>query len=140
MSAPGSTNLTYLLDANVLISLAVRDHKFHNVAHTWFSRVAAIAVCPITEGALVRFLLREGESAAVAQAIITAIHDLSKCEFWGDDISYREVDLTGVFGHRQVTDSYLVSLAGTRRPSQVATFDQALAARHREACHLLSVD
>lgn len=127
-----------MLDVNVLIALAVQEHTFHDAAHRWLEDVAHFAVCPITEGALVRFLLREGESASVAQSVLAAIHGLPACEFWRDDISYRDVDLTGVYGHRQVSDSYLVGLAVARAPSQLATFDRALAARHPEPCHLLS--
>lgn len=132
--------VTYLLDANVLIALAVREHRFHEAAHGWFARVEQVAVCPITEGALVRFLLREGESASVAQAIVAAIRGLSTCQFWRDDISYRDVDLTGVYGHRQVTDAYLLGLASARPAGRLATFDRALAARSPQGCQLLSAD
>lgn len=57
----------YLLDANVLIAIAIRDHAFHDAAHRWLSTVDHIALCPVVEGALVRFLLREGETGALPQ-------------------------------------------------------------------------
>lgn len=134
----GSEELTHLLDANVLIALSVRDHSCHEAAHTWLATTHRIAVCPITEGALVRFLLREGESPSVAQAIVAAIRRLPACEFWRADLSYRDIDLTGVYGHRQVTDSYLVALASTRPADRLATFDRALAARHPGRCHAVA--
>ena len=139
MSA-STPELTYLMDANVLIALAVREHDFHQAAQEWLGSVAQVAVCPVTEGALVRFLLREGESAAVAQSMVAAIHGFPKCQFWGDDLSYRDIDLSGVYGHRQVTDSYLVGLTATRPHSRLATFDRALAVRHSQRCHLLIAD
>ncbi len=133
-------DLTYLLDANVLIALAVREHDFHRAAQEWLDSVAQVAVCPVTEGALVRFLLREGESATVAQALVAAIGGFAKCEFWPDDLSYRDIDLSGTYGHRQVTDSYLVGLTVARPNSLLATFDRALAARHSQRCQLLTAD
>ena len=135
-----SADLTYLMDANVLIALAVRDHQFHETAQRWLDTVAHVAVCPVTEGALVRFLLREGESASVAQALIAAVRGFAKSEFWQDDLSYADIDLGGVYGHRQVTDSYLVALTVARPHSRLATLDRALAARHPGQCHLLLAD
>ncbi|MDQ3528256.1 MAG: hypothetical protein M3424_10365, partial [Actinomycetota bacterium] len=51
----------YLLDANVLIALVVTDHEHHARAAAWMSPGRRFAVCPVTQGALVRFLLRQGE-------------------------------------------------------------------------------
>jgi uncharacterized protein len=117
---------TYLLDANVLISLTVADHEHHERASAWASGVARFAVCPVVEGALVRFLIRVGESAAVAQHVLRAVHALPACEFWTDSLSYAGADLGHVRGHRQVTDAYLVSLAAARPDAVVATLDEAL--------------
>ena len=133
-----SADFIYLMDANVLIALAVRDHQFHEAAQRWLGTVAHVAVCPVTEGALVRFLLREGESASVAQAVIAAVRAMAKSEFWPDYLSYADIDLGGVYGHRQVTDSYLVALTVARPQSRLATLDQALAARHPGQCQLLA--
>lgn len=56
--------MTYLLDANVLIALTVQEHEHHARASTWAATVDRFAICPIVEGALVRFLVRLGESPA----------------------------------------------------------------------------
>jgi hypothetical protein len=40
---------------------------------TWAATVESFAVCPIVEGALVRFLLRLGESAATATEVLNRI-------------------------------------------------------------------
>ncbi|MGI8948154.1 MAG: TA system VapC family ribonuclease toxin [Ornithinimicrobium sp.] len=137
MRAARESRPIHLLDANVLIALAAQDHAHHESAQRWLAGVEGFAVCPITEGALVRFLLREGESAAMAQSVVAEIHAMPGSEFWPDDVSYRDADLAGVHGHRQVTDSYLVAMATARPPSQLATFDMALAARRPEACELV---
>ena len=118
---------TYLLDANVLIALTVAEHEHHARTSAWVSGVDRFAVCPVVEGALVRFLVRIGESAGVAQQVLRAVQALPRCEFWPDSQSYAESDLRHVHGHRQVTDAYLVSLAAGRAGSTLATLDERLA-------------
>jgi uncharacterized protein len=60
--------VTTLLDANVLIALVVSDHVHHDAAAEWLSASEAdFATCPITQGALFRFLLRAGQSTAAAR-------------------------------------------------------------------------
>ena len=118
--------MTYLLDANVLIGLTVEEHEHHERAITWVANVDRFAVCPIVEGALVRFLLRLGESSSTAADVVRRIRAMPSCEFWTDSISYADVDLGHVVGHRQVTDAYLVSLARTHSAA-LATLDSGLA-------------
>jgi toxin-antitoxin system PIN domain toxin len=117
---------TYLLDANALIALVLGDHEHHHRAAAWAATVDRIALCPIVEGALVRFLIRAGESQATAAMILAYVHGSPRCEFWADTISYTAADLDHVVGHRQVTDAYLASLAASRG-CRLATFDHALA-------------
>jgi toxin-antitoxin system PIN domain toxin len=118
--------VTYLFDANVLIALTVEEHEHHERSTTWAATVERFAVCPIVEGALVRFLLRLGESAATATEVLKRIRALRSCEFWPDSVSYADVDLRHVVGHRQVTDAYLVGLARTHSAA-LATLDAGLA-------------
>lgn len=118
---------THLLDANVLIALTVAEHEHHGRASTWAATVDRFAVCPVVEGALVRFLVRIGESAAVAQAVLRAVHALPGCAFWPDALSYVDTDLRHVRGHRQVTDAHLVSMTAGRDDSVLATLDEGLA-------------
>jgi hypothetical protein len=114
------------LDANVLIALTVAEHEHHERASAWASTIDAFALCPVVEGALVRFLVRIGESARVAQDVLRAVHALPGCEFWPDTLSYVATDLDHLHGHRQVTDAYLASLAAARPGATLATLDERL--------------
>lgn len=127
---------THLLDANVLIALVVREHEHHDRASDWLAGVADFAVCPVVEGALVRFLLRLGESGGTAHAVLSGVRADPRCRFWPDDASYLDVDLPVLRGHRQVTDSYLAATA-RRNAGVVATFDTGLAALRGDAVRLL---
>lgn len=116
----------YLLDANAVIALTLTDHEHHHRAATWAASVDRIALCPVVEGALVRFLIRLGQSPATAQALLDNLYASPRCAFWPGDLSYRDADLSHVAGHRQVTDAYLAALA-VQNSGLLATFDQALA-------------
>lgn len=128
---------TYLLDANVLIALTVEEHEHHRRVAAWLSGVDRVALCPIVEGSLVRFLVRVGESAAAAAEVLRRFHAHPRCEFWPDSVTYADADLGGVRGHRQVTDAYLVALAGSLDDAQLATLDRALAQMSPEAATLI---
>lgn len=126
-----------LLDSNVLIALTVVEHEHHVRASDWFAETDRFAVCPVVEGALLRFLVRMGESMATASAVLLGIRRHPRCEFWPDSLSYVDCDLTTVRGHRELTDSYLVALARARG-GKLATLDQGLARRHRDDVLLLA--
>jgi toxin-antitoxin system PIN domain toxin len=129
--------MTALLDANALIALVVSDHVHHQAADAWVAHCGQpIATCPITQGSLVRLLMREGQPAATGIAILTALTTDSRHEFWPDDVSYNEVRTIGVIGHRQVTHAYLAQLARQHR-GKLATFDEGLAALHGDVAELI---
>lgn len=116
----------HLLDANALIALTLADHEHHLRAAAWAATADRIALCPIVEGALIRFLVRLGQTQATAKTLLDNLYASPRFEFWPDAISYRDADLAHVIGHRQVTDGYLVATAAARH-AQLVTFDQALA-------------
>lgn len=119
--------MTVLLDANVLIALLVGDHVHHAPAERWFLGLTeGFATCPITQGSLIRLLIREGQTASVARAVLSGVVAHPRHEFWPDDVSFVDVPTDGIIGHRQVIDAYLAQLANAHG-SRLATFDQALA-------------
>ena len=129
--------MTALLDANVLVALVVAEHVHHDAAAEWLSAFdAGFATCPITQGSLVRFLLRAGQSATAALDVVSAIEEANGHEFWPDSLSFVDVEVGGVVGHRQVTDAYLAQLA-RRRDGQLATLDSGLAHLHSDIAILI---
>lgn len=129
--------MTVLLDANVLIALTVTDHVHHDVAESWFGqRTEPFATCPMTQGSLVRFLLRNGGTAYDAITVIRGLGDADGHEFWPDVLGYDDVELRGVVGHKQVTDAYVAALARSRS-GRLATLDRALAVLHEDVAVLL---
>lgn len=131
--------MTFLLDANVLIALVDPDHVHHRSAGDWFSGSDEMfATCPITQGALVRHLLRVDHSVSDIGAAIARIQALPRHEFWPDDVPFTSEVIAGVVGHRQVTDSYLCHLASGRH-ARLATFDRALAAIHPDVATLVPI-
>jgi toxin-antitoxin system PIN domain toxin len=129
--------VTVLLDANVLIALLVDDHVHHVAAENWFVGISGnFATCPVTQGSLMRLLIREGQSAATAQAVLSGVSADPRHEFWPDDVEYASVPMEGIIGHRQVTDAYLAQLARVRG-SRLATFDQAMAKLHDDEVDLV---
>jgi len=124
--------MTFLLDANVVIALASPNHQHHHFATRWLMSIGAFATCPVTEGALIRYVkhLSPSETAA-PRYLLGMIGQMSGHEFWPDDLSYQAVDLELIRGHKQVTDAYLVALA-RKNGGKLATFDEALAALYPE--------
>ena len=125
------------MDANVLVALIVSDHVHHDAAENWFAGVDdSFATCPITQGSLVRLLMRGGQSAEDAHAVVTALTGNSRHQFWPDSVSFTDFALRGVIGHRQVTDAYLAQLARANSGT-LATFDRGLVALHPDVAELV---
>jgi uncharacterized protein len=126
-----------LLDANVLIALIVEEHVHHGHAEAWFiTSGTGFATCPITQGSLMRLLLREGQSAEAARSVLQEVAANPRHEFWPDNASYENIPIAGIIGHRQVTDAYLAHLARSYS-ARLVTFDQALAKLHADVADLI---
>jgi toxin-antitoxin system PIN domain toxin len=129
--------VTTLLDSNVLIASVVVEHVHHEAAIEWLSSSdAEFATCPITQGSLLRFLLRAGYAASAAREVVNAVERAQRHEFWSDSVSFVDVRLDGVIGHRQVTDAYLAQLA-RHHGGQLATLDTGLADLHHDVAVLV---
>ncbi len=130
---------TRLLDGNVLVALGDAAHVHHAAAVAWFSSGAIpFATCPITQGTLLRLLLRHAGAATPEEAwsILRGFTSHPRHHFWKDALSYADVPTGGLAGHRQITDAYLAALARSRR-GRLATFDQGLAAVHSDVAELI---
>jgi toxin-antitoxin system PIN domain toxin len=126
-----------LLDGNVLVALSVVGHVHHDTAVRWFGgQPEPFATTPITQGTLLRLLLRYGVHAPAALTVLEGITGDARHVFWPDDRPYDRVALRGVLGHRQVTDSYLAALARAHG-GRLASLDQGLAATHADVVDLL---
>jgi hypothetical protein len=131
--------VTTLLDGNVLIALTHDTHIHYRQARLWFERMDdAFATCPITQGTLLRYVFRRTPNPRAAEAALAEITSRPRHEFWPDSIPYVDVRMQGVFGHRQVTDAYLAQLA-RYHGGRLATFDEGLAAQHRDVAELIPV-
>ena len=127
-----------LLDANVLIALVVDEHVHHAHAEAWFVASGTnFATCPITQGSLMRLLIREGQTAEAARSVLQEFCSHPRHEFWSDNASYRDIPVAGIVGHRQVTDAYLAHLARSYS-ARLATFDQGLAKLQSDVADLIS--
>ncbi|HAP78070.1 MAG TPA: VapC toxin family PIN domain ribonuclease [Acidimicrobiaceae bacterium] len=128
---------TALLDANVLIALMVEDHVHHAAAGAWAADwEGALATSPITQGALLRTLLRFGVHATDALTLLQAVEADPRHEWWPDDAHFTARALRGVVGHRQITDCYLAELA-RQHGAALATLDNGLAAAHPDVAILV---
>ncbi len=126
----------YLLDGNVLVALVVAEHVHHEAARAWFRHAERFATCPTVQGTLLRLLIRQGSSIAEARQALSIVTRHPKHEQWLDDLSYLEIDLAGVLGHRQVTDAYIAGLARVRQ-GLVATFDRGFAVAASDVAELI---
>ena len=129
---------TALLDVNVLVALFDPDHIHHELAHDWFAdhRAHGWASCPMTQNGLVRVLAnpRYGSPASSVRVVRDAVSRFlsnKDHQFWSDDVSISDntlFDVTGMVGHRQITDVYLLGLAKTRQ-GHLVTFDRTIPLR-----------
>jgi len=129
--------MTMLLDASLLIPLLVPDHTHHSAGEAWFSTFDGdFATCPITQGAVLRFVIRGGATASDGLELLSLLTDSPRHEFWADDVGFSSISLRGVLGHKQVTDAYLSGLARAHR-GRVGTFDAGLASLHPDVVVLV---
>ena len=126
----------YLLDTNILIALAWRNHVHHAEVADWFERKAAarFRTCPITQTAFVRISsnLSFSSSAvlpAEATALLKRVTSLPGHGFWPDDLPLPDaLAAYPVLGsHRHITDGYLLSLA-IAHDGILATLDRGIVA------------
>lgn len=125
--------VVHLLDGNALVALVSNGHVHHAAAQRWFaSQSHPFATCPITQGTLLRVLIRLGEAGPeTAVQVLAQLVAHPRHRFWPDSIGYIDISWRGVMGHRQVTDAYLAALA-RHHGGKLASFDRGLVALHTD--------
>lgn len=120
-----------LLDVNVLVALAWEVSEHHVAAREWFAKqkMRGFATCPITQAGFVRLSSNAAlfSAAATPRAALLVLERVTADplhSFWPDDIAMREAmgRVGTIYGHRQVTDAYLIGLAEAHG-GNLATFD-----------------
>lgn len=110
-----------LLDVNVLLALQWENHPHHAVAKTWYLENShkGWASCAMTQAGFVRISSQNsfhggGASLTDAARGLSDFTSRSKHQFLLMDFDFEEVRrvCTGrMFGHRQVADAFLLTLA-----------------------------
>lgn len=137
----------YLLDVNVLVALLDEDHVHHPVVTGWFDTPGLQwAICAFTEAGLLRHMTRPkiGDMSMDEATAMLAQLTLEPGYHY-QSISADWQTLCGqffkrIFGHKQITDAYLLGLA-VREGLVLATFDRAmlhLAGEHNKSVFILA--
>ena len=130
--------MTYLLDANVLIAWMIAEHPDNAKVSAWVGETLdEFLICPITQGALMRYVLRTGRNLSKAEEITSAVFEFSQCRWIPDDLPFQNTHWNKVTGHRQVTDVYLAELA-RQHEGLLATLDKGIAGLRPDATYLIS--
>jgi len=143
----------FLLDVNVLLALAWREHTAHAVARAWFRRNSrqGWATCPFTQASFVRILSNpafspEAVTPREAMRVLELALQHPFHSFWSDEIGLAAAVQPfhrRIVGHRQVNDAYLLGLA-IHKGGRLATLDRGLLAllpddsEHRHRIELIS--
>ncbi|MFT3990681.1 MAG: PIN domain-containing protein [Luteolibacter sp.] len=131
---------TWLLDGNILVALAVKNHTHRERCLRWMENVERFATCPVTEGTLLRLhmLLADDHSSEAAWRTLNVYRNHPKHVFWPDNFSCSEISPARLTGYRQLTDAWLVELA-RRKGVKLATLDEPLSALWPEVAVLVPV-
>lgn len=139
-----------LFDVNVLIAMLDQAHPHHKPASSWLKDNIKLgwASCPITQNGCIRIMSQASYPGArpVAQIIerLGGALKHSAHQFWPDDASIADpliVDGTRVHSARQITDTYLLSLA-VKHGGRLVTFDSGIAlnaVKGAEVRHLVTL-
>jgi toxin-antitoxin system PIN domain toxin len=141
----------WLLDANALIALGWPAHEHHATMHNWFQRHAGDgwATTAVTQSAFVRIVSQpafSGHVIGVPQVAELLLRNTAHPQhrLLAMDFGFEQVlgcCTGGLYGHRQITDAYLLATAA-RHGARLVTFDSGIAqllATHTERERLLSV-
>lgn len=128
-------SMASLFDVNVLIASADERHAAHKSVHLWLNETAGKpwATCPLTQAAFVRIISQphfheRPVSVREACELLAAITQRPGHRFWPMDIDLVEAVAPiqeKLFGHRQITDAYLLGLA-IQNKGRLVTLDRGI--------------
>jgi uncharacterized protein len=127
--------MTYLLDVNALVALALLEHDLHERVTDWMRSQPGLrlATCSITELGFVRVLAQAsayGLSVAQARAVLTEMKQTSSPAFVFINDDHDVSQLPGwVKTPKQTTDGHLAKLA-TSKGAVLATLDARVPGAH----------
>jgi uncharacterized protein len=128
--------VSHLLDANALIALGWPRHEHHEAISRWFKNHAreGWATCAFTQAAFVRVIAQpafSGHPIGIGDIVELLLrntmhpkHRLLPLDFGFDQVM--GWCTSGLLGHRQVTDAWLLALA-IRHKMKLLTFDSGIA-------------
>jgi toxin-antitoxin system PIN domain toxin len=131
--------MSWLVDGNALIALAVKSHPQHARSKQWFEAIGdTFHTCSVTEGTFLRLhmILAVDTTAATAWKNLALIQSDSMHQFVNDGYSYAQVATRKLQGHKQVTDAWLAELA-RRHGLRLATLDEGLVITHPDVGYLI---
>jgi len=137
-----------LLDVNILIALTWPNHFHHDIVKNWFPSLPGNwATCPFTQTAFLRIssnpaIVDKAVSPHTALTVLNDLTGMSNHVFIPADIDLTEIEEIPshlFFGHRQVTDFYLLLLA-KETGCILSTLDQHLFRVAQETEFALSVE
>jgi toxin-antitoxin system PIN domain toxin len=127
--------LSWLLDANALIALGWPAHEHHETMRGWFKQHAQSgwATTALTQAAFVRIVSQPafaGRLVTVAQVAELMLRNTAHPahRLLALDFGFEQVlgcCTGGLFGHRQITDAYLLT-AAARHGARLLTFDTGI--------------
>lgn len=127
--------MSWLLDTNALIALGWKGHEHHEPMHRWFARHAADgwATTALVQSGFLRIASQPWFSgkvvsmAHVAEVLLNTLahpkHRLLALDFGVDRVL--TVCTGGLYGHRQVSDAFLLTAAARHR-CRLLTFDSGI--------------
>ncbi|MBN8422277.1 MAG: PIN domain-containing protein [Verrucomicrobia bacterium] len=131
--------MSWLVDGNGIIALAIKSHPQHARAKAWFETLTdTFHTCSVTEGTFLRLhmMLATDTTSAAAWKNLALIQADPMHRFIDDGYSYSQVATRGLQGHKQVTDAWLAQLA-RRHGARLATLDGGLVATHVDVGFLI---
>jgi len=127
-----ATSDLLLLDVNVLLALAWPNHQFHRAAIARLEpRRSRWATCALTQLGFIRLSAnpavvpeprRPAEAAALLRIMVEDARHVYLEALPSPMARHFDAALAGLLGHQQVTDAYLLALAG-RHAATLVTFD-----------------